>query len=769
MAAAQQRNLFEPESPGALPLPWEEAAAADLLAAQVVFNRPLETVYQYLVPDRLRAEIVPGQRVKVPLGRGDRLVVGFCVGLGQPALAGKPLKWLHSIIDRRPLLSDKMLELTHWMAERYLCAWGQALSSALPAAVKNKAGTRLVQLLQATAGGREALAAVSGIRLPAKQRAALAVLVAASEPMRTDELARAACCGPGPIEGLRRKGFIEAIRERVNTASPDAEPITPVADLQLNSHQNAALEAILGSLRAQEHRTILLHGVTGSGKTEVYIQAIREIVSYGRQAIVLVPEISLTPQTIRRFRSRFDAVAVLHSHLTDVERHREWQRIAGGRVQVVVGARSAVFAPTPHLGLIVIDEEHETTFKQETTPRYHAREVARKRAELEGVPLVLGSATPTLESWLRVSEGKDRLISLPERVGLLSLPPVVVVDVRNDPQCTRGAALGRALEVAMHKALADDGQVILLLNLRGYTPTLWCRACGQSVKCPHCDITLTWHKDRDVALCHVCDFHCRPPASCPACGHSRMLHLGAGTQRLEQEVRAKFADAKVVRMDSDSMRRPGSHDAALEAFRRGEVQILLGTQMIAKGLDFPHVTLVGVVNADTTLHQADLRAAERTFQLVSQVAGRTGRSARGGRVLVQTTAPTEPCILKAAEHDYEGFVVHELEHRRRLDMPPFEHFVRVIFRGPEEREVRDASRSACAVVRELAGSQPSRVRILGPAPAPVAKLKNHFRHHFLLASREVDTARQLWTQAVDKLPQHSGVEFAVDVDPLDMR
>src|SRR5262249_15184744 len=477
-----------------------------------------------------------------------------------------------------------------------------------------------------------ACAAGKELKLPPKQAAVLRVLAAAEKPMPLELVAREAQCGSAPISALRRARLIEAFSERSDPDLPDEAPQALEPNLVLTRDRERGLRQILGALRQQNYKTFLLFGVTGSGKTEIYIRAVQEVVSYGRQAIVLVPEISLTPQTIRRFRSRFDSIAVLHSHLSDAERHRHWQQIAAGRVQVVVGARRAVFAPTPHLGLIVIDEEHETSFKQDTTPRYHAREVARRRAELEHVPLILGSATPTLESWRRAQEGTDELLRLPRRVEGLPMPPVVIVDVRHDPMRRRGAAIGRALHAAMLGALEAGGQVILFLNLRGFSPVLWCRACGAAVKCPHCDVSLTWHKERRLVVCHSCGFQKAPPTACPGCSDAGIQYLGVGTQRLEQEVRARFPKYSCVRMDSDSMRKEGSHDRALEAFRHGHTRILLGTQMISKGLDFPNVTLVGVIDADTVLHQPDLRSSERTFQLIAQVAGRTGRSAKGGRV-----------------------------------------------------------------------------------------------------------------------------------------
>jgi primosomal protein N' (replication factor Y) len=751
---------------------WEIAAASDRLIADVVFNRPLTTVFQYLVPGELREMIGPGQRIEAPFGRGNRPAVGFCVGLSTDLPVGKNLKTLTSVLDRLPLVDSQMLELTRWIADRYLCGWGQVLECIVPAGVKSNAGTRELTFFTLNPSlfenPSEHETRIQDLKLPAKQRAVVEVLLAAAAPMRIDELCSAANCGLAPVHGLRDKGIVVANRERRLTAPTMATPeVRP--EIVMNPDQRRAVNAILEVVRSNQHRTLLLHGVTGSGKTEVYIKAIEEVVSYGRQAIVLVPEISLTPQTIRRFASRFPSVAVLHSHLTDAERHGHWQQITSGKVQVVVGARSAIFAPTPHLGLIVIDEEHETSFKQDSTPRYHAVEVARRRAELEKIPLLLGSATPTLESYLRVLRKQDTLISMPKRVERLPLPPVVIVDTRNDPAISKGSAIGRAMSTAIQAALKADGQVILFLNVRGFSPVFWCRSCGEGVKCPDCDVTLTWHKARGVALCHSCDFSTEPPSVCPKCGKPGLLSLGMGTERLESEVRTRFPSVPCLRMDSDTMQQRGSHDVALEKFRHGEVKILLGTQMIAKGLDFPNVTLVGVIDADTLLHQPDLRSAERTFQLIAQVAGRTGRSARGGRVLVQTASPEQPAILKAAAHDFLGFATDELRHRQMLKVPPFTHLARVILRGPDEKALKEYAEATGGRLRDAAKELGIDIRILGPAPCLVTRLKANFRYHLQLTAVELSDLQRLWLHAAPGFPSYPEIEYVVDVDPLNLR
>ena len=763
MPDVRQPQLFVPEPP---PLPFETAEERAGLYAEVVVNRPLDDTYFYRVPPGLQEAISVGARVRVPLGRGNQLVTGYCVGLTATSPTSRKLKEVAELLDREPLLPPEMLELTRWMAGRYLAGWGQVLETVVPAGVKSKAGTREIIYY---APRSDLPVNLDELRLPRKQREVLAVLLAAGEPLTGADLAERAQCGTAPIHGLRDKQLILAARGRTAAEIIPTAQVEREDDLRLNTDQQKALDCILDVARSGQHQTLLLHGVTGSGKTEVYIRAIREVLSYGRQAIMLVPEISLTPQTIRRFQRRFSRIAVLHSHLSDADRHRQWQAIASGEIEVVVGARSAVFAPTPQLGLIVIDEEHETTFKQQTTPRYHAREVARERTRRANVPLVLGSATPTLESLQRARDKQDIFLTLPHRVERRPLPQVSIVDMRNDPVASQGHSIGRALRTAISVALKDEGQVILFLNLRGYSPVLWCPNCRGGVKCPDCDITLTWHRDKGQIICHSCDFRMDPPRTCPVCSQPGLKYIGAGTQRLEEEVKVKFPDARILRMDSDSMRKPGSHDEALERFRHGQVDILLGTQMIAKGLDFPRVTLVGVIDADTLLHQPDLRSAERTFQLIAQVAGRTGRGDRPGRVLVQTMNPDEPVIQLAARHDYFGFAKRELESRRQLLQPPFSSLARIVLRGEDEARVQAAIRDLANLLREPAAKMTPVVKVLGPAPAPILKLRKQYRFHLLLSASDPQQIPELWKHLRQSVQLPDGVEMTIDVDPMDMR
>lgn len=751
---------------------WENAALNDRWIAEVAINRPLLQNYDYLVPDGFREQIQPGMRVRVPFGRGDKLITGYCVALRQGS-ANPKLKEIAELLDQEPIATAHLLQLARWISQEYLCSLGQVLESMVPAGVKNLAGTREVQFYQLAAQDCE-IEQLPG-RLTRQQKTVLQLLKNTEEALSVHELTELAKCGTSPIKTLLKRGLIVEHRRRVATGGasteemfkPSANPESIPQELSLD--QKKVTREIVQTIDQRKYETFLLHGVTGSGKTEVYIQAIRHVVEMGRQAIVLVPEISLTPQTIRRFRARFSSVAVLHSHLTDSERHAQWREIQHNHVQVVVGARSAIFAPTQHLGLIVIDEEHESTFKQETSPRYLARDVARKRAELLNIPLILGSATPTLESWLAVQRGEMKRLSLQKRIADRPMPTVSILDTKDDPLIKRGHSIGRTLQHSIKRHLDQQGQIILFYNLRGFTPVIFCRHCGQKLSCPDCDTSLTWHRDLQMCLCHTCDYRVEIPEQCPSCTSSALRHLGAGTQRLEEEVRNKFPEARLQRMDSDSMRQQGSHDEALERFRAGETDILLGTQMIAKGLDFPRVTLVGVISADMLLHQPDIRSSERTFQLIAQVAGRTGRGDLEGQVLVQTMVPDEPSIQHAAKHDYLSFARHELQIRHERLAPPFVRMARIICRGESLKHLEEWAEAIGVELRKITKREKLPVTVLGPAIPPVARLRKFHRMHFRLTSAQIQPIHQLWRAFVAEYKYSSEIDVMIDVDPFDLR
>ena len=754
----QQAALFERDEP--------RSTSVEGPFAGVVFNRPVDQVFSYRIPAGLRSAVVPGQRVSVPLGRGNTPSTGYCVSVDESAeVDPAKIKDVLAVLDDPPLIDRAMLDLTRWIAGYYACTWGQALDAVVPAGVKRQAGTRVWTCLtvpESTIAGR-----LDGtLKLNPKQGEVVDVIAGSNVPLTIGDVCKRAKCSVAVVGNLRDKGLIHTVKRRINAPSqPDDEEDVRRPPPELTVEQKSAFEALGPALRGETgFGTFLLHGVTGSGKTEVYLGAIDEVVKRGGEAIVLVPEISLTPQTIRRFRRRFDRVAVLHSHLSEGERHRHWRSIAAGEVQVVVGARSAVFAPTRRLGLIVIDEEHEGSFKQETVPRYHARDVAVKRAQLEGVPVILGSATPALETWKNAQAGRYTRIALDERVGARPMPDVTLIDMRYEKPT--GAVLSTPLKTSITEALDDGGQVILLLNRRGYNTYAVCvnPGCRTVLKCRACDVSLTYHQARKKLVCHFCDAEIERLPACPTC-RKLLYYGGIGTERLEREVRAAFPDVAARRMDSDTMRGHGSHEKALAAFKAGETRILLGTQMIAKGLDFPNVTLVGVVDADTALHLPDFRAAERTFQIVTQVAGRTGRGDRAGKVLVQTFSPDVSAIAHARKHDYMGFVEGELLERQKLGLPPFGRLIRLIARGSDARAVKSYLETLHAA---LVQARPSVVAITAVVPAPVEKIRDLYRFHVRMRCASPKPLQDLIHAIPPKYPPPNGVELAIDVDPVSM-
>jgi len=748
------------------------------LFADVVFDRPLDTAYSYSVPDELRDRIGVGKRIECSFGRGEGYAVGYVIRVTevQPTRDVKPIR---KVLDEVALLDEELLKLTRWMADYYLCGWGQVLHAVVPAGVRGRAGTRNSTVVEMLPRDEQPaiLPSVTG-----KQKQVLDYLRSEGKPLEQNELAKAAGVGVAVVAGLVTKGMIRKFHERVERL-PAAflDPVPSEAEFArthgtptLNDDQARVWEPIRTALETGGHHTFLLHGVTGSGKTEIYLRAIEDVVKRGREAIVLVPEISLTPQTIERFRGRCGRVAVLHSNLTDSERATYWRHVASGDVQVVVGARSAVFAPTRKLGLIVIDEEHETSFKQDSTPRYHARAVALMRAQLANVPIVLGTATPALETWHAAHTGGATLLTLPKRVESRAMPKVQLVDMRHEPK-TPGKmfAIGPTLQFAIRDATNQGGQVILLLNRRGFSTHVHCTTCGHVAQCAHCDLSMTFHRAKNALVCHYCGYEAMPMLQCPACSEASIRYQGLGTEKLHAELESLFPDRVIQRMDSDTMTKSGSHQRVLDSFRDGRVHILLGTQMIAKGLDFPNVTLVGVVNADAGLHLPDFRAAERTFQLLAQVAGRAGRGDKGGRVLIQTYTPEHPCIALAAKHDYPSFAKLELGFRREHAYPPYQRMARLIVRSEKQDAAEKFSDQLAgsfkqANIRASGAGKPLSVRILGPAECPVFKLNDYYRFHFQLLCATSGVLHSVLREvlAVTKAP--SGVEFQVDVDPYNM-
>jgi primosomal protein N' (replication factor Y) len=739
--------------------PAQRAPVVATTFADVVFDRPIDQIYTYAVPEAMIVR--PGVRVSLPFGRGDKLENGYVVNVHH-VRPPREVKSVVRILDNTPLITEQLLKLTRWVADYYLCGWGQALQAVVPAGVRDQAGTRNITFVEAVP---EDNLPDPPPELTPKQAVVLENARRFEGPIEQAHLARVAKCTTAIIGLLVEKGFLRRDKRRVER-EPNADEHAMELELQqpikMNAEQQSAWKQIEEALRTGGFHPFLVHGVTASGKTELYLRAIEEVIRHGKQAVVLVPEISLTPQTIARFKGRCGQVAVLHSHLSDAERGAQWRAVAAGHVQVIVGARSAVFAPCPQLGLLVVDEEHENTFKQETTPRYHGRDVAVMRARLEGVPVLLGSATPSLESWHNAQKGHYALLSLPSRVLDRPLPPVHLIDLRHERVA---GAISPPLERAMRQTLAAGSQVMLLLNRRGFNTTVHCPNCGYVAPCDYCDISLTFHRQRQALVCHYCGFEKAPMTTCPICQRDTMKYYGLGTEKLHNELIEKFPGYEIRRMDSDTMSKPGSHAKVLDDFRAGKVHVLMGTQMIAKGLDFPNVTLVGVVNADIALHIPDFRSGERTFQLLAQVAGRAGRGPRGGKVLIQTFSPEHPGIACAVRHDYLGFVNLEMPQRELHQYPPFQRLARLIIRSEKLEQAAEFAERLAGAFR--VSEQPG-VRVLGPAECPIHKLNGFYRYHFQLQSSGSTALHQVLRSVLGSVRPPSGVDFQTDVDAYSM-
>lgn len=762
-----QQSLFN-----VTPQPWQLDDQDDWLAARIVFSSKPFGPYDYSIPASLEKKVKAGVRVSVSLGRGKRIMQGYCTDIIGPSHADAAsvnpakLKPIGSVIDDQPLVNHHLLSLAQWISEYYLCPLGQVIETIVPTGVRNQSGTREMTFLYLAEGVGDQ---IDRIKLTDLQKTILKTLAGTIQDWTPGELAETVGCTVGPISTLRKKGLIASSTRRVQQATHEIPVESRTENLPLNGEQQKALDQINQHIDAKTYRTFLMHGVTGSGKTEVYIRAIQRVVEYGRQAIVLVPEISLTPQTRQRFRARFDRVAVLHSHLTAAQRAWHWKQIAAGRVQVIIGARSAIFAPTPNLGLIVLDEEHDGSFKQDKAPRYHARDVANFRASQESIPLILGSATPSLETWQAAKENRFETLSLKHRVLDRPLPDVATIDMRVDfAGGKRFGPISQKLRQEIDRTIKEGGQVILLLNRRGFSTRIQCPACGNVETCPDCSIPMTHHQIGHKVVCHYCDYAIPEPRKCTQCNNPAIRFSGLGTQKLEAHVKSMFPDVPMLRMDTDTMRKRGSHENALAQFRRGDIKILLGTQMIAKGLDFPNVTLVGVVNADTSLHLPDFRAGERSFALVTQVAGRTGRGSLGGRVLVQTFDPEHPAVQCATQHDFIGFAQQELPQRSEFCYPPFGRLARIVVRAEIESQAEQMATHIAEQIIHANDSIAGDVRLLGPTTAPVEKLRGKFRFHMLLFSKQELMLQSVIQRAQQTIRTIDGIQWIVDIDPQDM-
>ena len=746
------------------------------MIARVTLDLTLRKEFDYLVPEDLSDQVELGSRVKVPFG--TRQILGSVTALVEES-PHTNLRPISKVIGPRALLTPKVLQLARWVADYYCAPLEIALKSVLPDAVrKEKEGWRERLFVKALRFHHD---------LPKLTRRQKEVwnIIQEWEEIPLQELLKLVDTTTATVRHLEDKGLV-LISSEISERDPYSnEIILPTQALELNPQQVNALEKIKAAMPAADRAAspisnsksiFLLHGVTGSGKTEVYLQAISHALEQGKGAIVLVPEISLTPQTVERFKARFSSgslktlVAVLHSQLSAGERHDEWHKIRQGRARIAIGARSAVFAPVDPLGLIIVDEEHEYSYKQEEAPRYHARDVAVMRGQQEGAVVVLGSATPSLESFYNAQKGKYVLLDMLSRVDDKKMPMVRIVDMRHESKKGKGVPIfSQLLKDAIACRLDKKEQVMLFLNRRGFASSLQCPKCGYVAGCPNCSISLTYHRRIGKLCCHICGHEAEAPELCPepTCRNPAIRYAGMGTEKIEYTLAKLFPHARVERMDSDSLRRKDDLRRILNEFRVGKIDVLVGTQMITKGLHFPNVTLVGIVYADLSLHMPDFRAGERTFQLLTQVAGRAGRGDVEGEVIVQAFTPFHPAIQYARKHDFAGFYEQELEFREQLKYPPISRAALLTLKGRNEEKVKFSAEHLKQELAKEFESWPGLI-LAGPAPSPLLRAETYFRYQIMMRTRQMSKLSQSLAHLLQSVSLPKDVLLAVDIDPVNL-
>ena len=775
----------------------DEAESGEGHIIRVAFEAGVDTEYDYLVPERLWP-IEVGQRVEAPFGRRDKAEIGFCVesdisedesfaGRGR----GRRLKKISEATDKEPLVNAELMELARWISSYYVCPLGQVLAAMVPAAVKKGIGVTRQKYIYLTSDSREQREQLRG----KKQNEIVKALIGrrafdSGNAVELKGLLEEVGCTNAPMKKLAEKMIIKTVQRTAFKSLPviDEEMLIRTEKIVLNDDQQKGLGQIKGEIESGKFGVTLLHGVTDSGKTELYIRAIEACFQKGKAAIVLLPEIALTAQTVQRFGARFERVAVMHSRLTAAQRNVQWQKIKAGGADVVIGARSAVFAPLPKVGLIVVDEEHEPSYKQDTAPRYHGRDVAIKRAQLSNAHCILGSATPSLGTLLNCRQKKHfSLVRLPKRVMDLAFPEMKLIDMREGYSVEKGVRLiSEPLAERLKDALAKKEQAILLLNRRGYSNFVFCPSCRHTLQCRNCDVTLTFHKSKrglyhgsepmatvtgrhinyGYAMCHHCGAQTLVPEKCALCGKG-MAMIGLGSQRLEEELAERFGGARVERVDSDSMQGKDYY-RVLRDFGRGRVDILAGTQMLAKGLHFPNVTVVGIISADTSLYLPDFRANERTFQLISQVAGRAGRSEKKGTVFVQTFLAEQPAIQFAVKGDFEGFVREELKHRRFCNLPPFWRLAAIVLRDTKFDKLEEASKNMRSIIDDVVEREGLKAIVRGPMPPVISRIQRYHRMQIIIQAPEAEIIMRLFSSLKAVGPVRPAVKVAIDIDPVNL-
>ena len=714
-------------------------------------NKAVDTLFTYIIPDNLREKIKIGHRVLVPFN--NREIEGFVLDISNEFNSKYELKEISSLCDLEPVLNEEMIILGEKIQKEILCSRISIYQAMLPKALKAKhntnIGIKMNRYITLNISRDEALRYIDGCRF-AKQKEIISKLLDNDKILLSNV--------NSSINTLIRNGVIKYIYEEVNRYVSKSSGKYRI--VKLNSLQ----EEVVNSVKLEEYNKYLLWGVTGSGKTEVYMELIDRVLKQGKNAIMLVPEISLTPQIVDRFVTRFGTdIAILHSGLSDYEKYVEYRKIINEKVRIVVGARSAVFAPLKNIGIIIMDEEHSNTYKQDNSPRYHARDVAMMRGEYHNAPVLLGSATPSLESFARAGRGVYKLLTLTKRAGGGELPDVQIVDMKSEIK-KGNFILSELLVKKIKEKLANNEQIILLLNRRGYSSMLTCRDCGNVLKCPNCDISLTYHKSSNTNRCHYCNYSIKNVDKCNVCGSSNIKEYGLGTEKLEEEIVRMFS-ARVVRMDMDTTSKKGMHEKIIADFGNHKYDILLGTQMIAKGLDFPLVTLVGVINADSSLNVPDFRSAENTYQLLSQVAGRAGRGSLVGEVIIQSYNPEHYSITYAKKHDYLSFYKEEMSIRKLLNYPPYYYITLV---NISSRNYEDGFKEANKIGEYLKRNLDKNTIVLGPSMANVFRINNVYHYQCIIKYKKDLLLNQVLTKLDEIYKSNTKVQILLDVNPVRM-
>ncbi|MBH0229122.1 primosomal protein N' [Halobacillus yeomjeoni] len=787
-------------------------------------NRP----FDYKIPEKFEGIVQPGVRVIVPFG--PRKIMGYVVSLSAESSFDK-VKNITDVLDVTPTLTPELLHLGKWLSQQTLSYYISCLQVMLPQVMKAKYRKELWKLTEASLDseldalfdGRAVMdyeefeksgvsyqvlrkhihegevdvhyevksretkkvtpmvePQVDEMKLEEtlidlsnqakKQRAIVEFFIENKEPIPKKQLLETLSTTAASLKPLVKDGVIREYKQEVFRDPYENHEFERTTPFQLTEEQAAAIQPILKTIDQRQHDVFLLHGVTGSGKTEVYLQSIQKVIDEGNEAIMLVPEIALTPQMVERFKGRFGSkVAVLHSALSAGEKYDEWRKIQRKEVQVVVGARSAIFAPFTKIGLIIIDEEHETSYKQEDRTRYHARDVAVERGKTHGCPVVLGSATPALESYARAVKGNYQLLTLSKRMNEAVMPEVELVDMREELHEGNRSMFSRTLKEKIEDRLAKKEQVVLFLNRRGYSTFVMCRDCGHVSECPHCDIALTYHKNQHRLKCHYCSHEEPMPTECPECESKTIRYFGTGTQKVEETLQQLIPEARVIRMDVDTTRRKGAHERLLTQFGEHKADILLGTQMIAKGLDFGNVTLVGVMAADALLNLPDFRASEKTFQLMTQVSGRAGRHEKPGEVIVQTYTPEHYSIDLASQYDYEQFFNEEMKLRKAFNYPPYYFLTLFTVSHPNQLKVQEVTQKIVQFMRQKLSDQ---AHVLGPTPSALTRINNRYRYQCMVKYKKEPEQRKLVERILhyyeDEMKQENGLQITVDFQPYQL-